>query len=158
MGHTGFILEFCVYILFGLPTLTAPLLQELSGDEQVDLRSMGGPGAGGFLEPPIPFEDEVLKPMLDQHFTVALRDRLRLSVCPPGATCQHRRKDGTLCGEPLDPRGKHAVKCEVGPTLSARHIAVRDSTAELHPKIEVAGYAACREQRVTSWDRDQPLD
>ena len=30
-------------------------------------------------------------------------------------------RDGRLCGEPLDSRGKHALKCEVGPTRKARH-------------------------------------
>ena len=37
------------------------LLQCLSADDRVDLRSCGGPGAGGFLEPPVPFEDEAVK-------------------------------------------------------------------------------------------------
>ena len=91
------------------------LLAGLSAEDRVDLRSCGGPGAGGFLEPPVPFEDdEQLKPMPDQHFSTMLRDRLRLPVCPEGARCQHRRKDGSLCGEVLDARGKHALKCEVG--------------------------------------------
>ena len=92
--------------------------------------------------------------MPDQHFLVSLKDRLRLPVCPPGATCQHRRQDGTLCGEPLDSRGKHAIKCEVGPTREARHDGLRDFTAAFHPKV--SGYVAVTEQRVTAWDRGNP--
>ena len=126
----------------------------LSQDDKVDLRSAGGPGAGGFIEPPVLFEDEEAKPMPDQHFLVSVRDRLRLPVCPPQATCQHRRQDGTLCGAPLDSRGKHALKCEVGPTREARHDGLRDFTAAFHPKV--SGYVAPKEQRVTAWDRVNP--
>ena len=114
----------------------------------------GGPGAGGFLEPPVTFEDEVSKVMPDRHFLVSLRDRLRLSVCPPGATCQHHKEDGSLRGEPLDSRGKHAVKCECGPTRLARHNALRDFTGAFHPKV--SGYTSVTEQRVTAWDRVNP--
>ena len=89
------------------------LRDSLSEDDQVDLRTAGGPGAGGFCEVPVLFEDEQPKTMPNQHFIISLKDRLRLSVCPPGATCQHRRRNGTLCGQPLDQWGKHALKCEV---------------------------------------------
>ena len=92
--------------------------------------------------------------MPEQHFEVMSRDRLRRPVCPPGATCQHRREDGTLCGEPLDERSKHALKCEVGRTRTARHDGLRDCTANLHPKV--SGYVATKEQRVTAWDRVNP--
>ena len=92
--------------------------------------------------------------MPDQHFSLMLRDRLRMAVCPPGATCLHRKVDGTLCGEPLDPRGKHAFKCESGPTRTARHNGLRDFTAEFHPKV--TGYGTCTEQRVVAWDRINP--
>ena len=114
------------------------LLARLLLDEQVDLRSAGGPGAGGFLEAPVAFDDMQPKAMPDQHFCLMLRDRLRLSVCQPGATCQHRQQDGSLCGAVLDARGKHALKCEVGPGREARHNALRDFTAEFHPKA--SGY------------------
>ena len=130
------------------------LHSSLGQDDQVDLRSAGGPGAGGFLEAPVLFEDSVPKPMPDKHFQVSLADRLRLPVCPLGATCQHRRRDGTLCGAPLDSRGRHAIKCEVGPTREARHDGIRDFTAEFHPKA--SGYVAVTEQRVTAWDRVNP--
>ena len=124
------------------------LRASLSEDDQVDLRTAGGPGAGGFCESPVLFEDERPKTMPDQHFIVSLKDRLRLPVCPPGATCKHRRRNGILCGHPLDSRGKHVLKCEVGPTMEARHDSLRDFTAEFHPKV--SGYVACKEQRVVA--------
>ena len=130
------------------------LLRDLSPDDQVDLRSAGGPGAGGFLEAPVLWEDVVPKTMPEKHFLTMLRDRLRLDVCPPGAFCKHRAQNGTVCGVPLDGRGKHCLKCDIGPTRVARHDGMRDVTAELHPKI--TGYVACKEQRVTAWDRHNP--
>ena len=130
------------------------LLQGLPQDDVVDVRSAGGPGAGGFLEPPVLFEEERPKPMPDKHFITALKDRLRLDVCPVGSVCQHRKEDGTLCGAPLDGRGRHAKKCCVGPTREARHNGLRDFTTSFHPKV--TGYAAASEQRVVAWDRVNP--
>jgi hypothetical protein len=130
------------------------LMQELDQDDRVDLRSAGGPGAGGFLEVPTPFEDEVLKPMPEKHFSTMLQDRMRLQICPDNRTCQHRKQNGDLCGEPLDRRGKHALKCECGPSRTGRHDALRDCTANFHPKV--CWYVACKEQRVTAWDRTNP--
>ena len=118
------------------------------------MRSAGGPGAGGFLEPPVPFEDEMLKLLPEAHFSLMLKDRLLLPLCPAGATCQHRGQNGVLCGEVLDRRGKHCLKCEVGATRTARHNGVRDYTAEFHPKV--SGYVAVKEQRVSAWDRVNP--
>ena len=134
--------------------LKQQLLGTLDGDGQVDLRSAGGPGAGGFLEPPALFEDERPRPPPDKHFLLNLKDRLRLNVCPPGATCQHRRQDGTLCGQLLDGRGKHALKCSVGPSCGARHNSLRDFCASFHPRV--TGYMAVKEQRVVAWDRVNP--
>ena len=127
------------------------LLRGLDTDGRVDLRSVGGPGAGGFLEPPVPFEDQQPKHMPDQHFQLSLRCRLCLPVCPPGATCQHRRADGSVCGQPLDPHGRHALKCEVGRARLARHNALRDFTAAFHSKV--SGFVTAIEQRVVAWDR-----
>ena len=56
------------------------LLRDLSPDDQVDLRTAGGPGAGGFLEAPVLWEDVVPKNMPEKHFLTMLRDRLRLDV------------------------------------------------------------------------------
>ena len=54
----------------------------------------------------------------------------------------------------MDPRGKHALKCEVGVTRVARQYGLRDFTAEFHPKV--TGYAAVKEQRVAAWDCVNP--
>ena len=59
-----------------------------------------------------------------------------------------------VCGQPLDSRGKHALKCQVGPTREARHDSLRDFTAEFHPKV--SGYVACKEPCVVAWDRVDP--
>ena len=130
------------------------LLARLGTDDRVDLRSAGGPGAGGFLEPPVVREGEAPATMPDQHFIVALLDRLRLPVCPPGARCQHRKEEGGLCNQVLDPRGKHAVKCPCGPTRVARHDGVRDFCAGYHKRV--TGLVAVKEQRVVAWDRVNP--
>jgi len=133
------------------------LMRTLSEDDRVDLRSAGGPGAGAFLMPPVQielFEGEAAAKMPDKHFTIELQDRLRCDVCPAGARCQHRSKTGVLCNQPLDRRGKHALKCEVGPTRTGRHNSLRDWTAKFHQKV--TGLTAVTEQRVQSWDRVNP--
>ena len=116
------------------------LLRSLPEDDCVDLRSSGGPGSGGFLEPPSPWDDEEPASMPERHFLLMLRDRLRMALCAPGSRCQHRRRDGRLCGELLDARGRHALKCECGPTRDGRHNGLRDVAARLHAKI--TGYVA----------------
>jgi hypothetical protein len=93
-------------------------------------------------------------PMPDRHFQVALQDRLRMPLCPYGARCQHRRTNGTLCNEPLDSRGKHAKKCEIGPCRTGRHDELKHFTAAFHRKV--TGYVAVKEQRVSAWDRINP--
>ena len=130
------------------------LLRTLGEDDRVDFRSAGGPGAGGFLEPPVQLEGEKPAEMPDAHFTIMLQDRLRCNVCPEGARCQHRSKTGVLCNQPLDRRGKHVHKCEVGPTRTGRHDSIRDWTAKFHQKT--TGLTAVTEQRVPAWDRVNP--
>ena len=124
----------------------------LPEEEQVDLRSAGGVGAGGFFLP----DAEGLTPMPDGHFLLALRGRLRLPVCPDGAVCQHRRADGSLCGPPLDRRGRHAKNCGVGASQQARHDGARDWSARTHQRL--TGMHAATEQRVPQWDRFVPCD
>ena len=130
------------------------LLSRLGEDDRVDLRSFGGPGAGGFLQPPVVCEDEKSASIPDSHFRLALRDRLLLPICPPGACCQHRSKEGVVCGAALDPRGKHALKCEVGPCRNVRHNGLRDFCARFHQRV--TGFVALTEQRVSAWDRINP--
>ena len=106
------------------------------------------------MEVPVQREGEEPRAMPDGHFVLMLRDRLRLRVCPTGARCKHRDKHGTLCNEPLDPRGKHALKCEVGKGRNGRHNAGRDLCAGFHQRV--TGYVATTEQRVAAWDRVHP--
>jgi hypothetical protein len=127
------------------------LLQELSLDEKVDFRSFGGQGAGGFLEPPVVREGETPAVMPNAHFHIGLCDRLLLPLCPPGSTCQHRSKQGVVCGKDLDRRGKHAKLCEFG---SGRHDSLRDFSAGYHQRT--TGLVAHKEQRVVAWDRTNP--
>ena len=46
------------------------------------------------------------------------------------------------------------MKCEFGGSRDGRQDALRDFTADFHPKI--SGYIAAKEQRVTAWDRVNP--
>ena len=64
------------------------LMAGLGQDDMVDLRSAGGPGAGGYLEVPVDFEGDAVKPMPDTHFLTMLQDRLRLPVCPLVSTAK----------------------------------------------------------------------
>ena len=90
--------------------------------------------------------------MPDQHFTISLRDRLLLPVCPEGARCQHRRPNGSLCNALLDTRGRHAKTCAIGGGWVRRHDRLRDFTANTWSAC--AGVKALTEQRVPEWDRE----
>ena len=75
-----------------------------------------------------------------------------LPVCQEGARCQHRRRNGILCGAYLDGRGHHARKCNIGGGLSARHNGIRDRVAKFW--TECTTVPALTEQRVPEWDTD----
>ena len=130
------------------------LLDRLGKNDRVDLRSAGGKGAGGFLEIPILREGEKAATIPDSHFAIMLCDRLRMEICPQGARCKHRDRQGNCCNEPLDPRGKHALKCEVGRARTGRHDSIRNFCAGYHQRV--TGYVAVTEQRVSAWDRVNP--
>ena len=106
--------------------LREAVLRPLPDAVAADVRSHGGPGAGSFLLP----AQEGVDPMPNQHFAIALRDRLVLPVCQEGARCQHRRRSGVLCGAFLDARGHHARKCNIGGALGTRHDRLRDRVAK----------------------------
>ena len=127
------------------------LLASLGTDDRVDFRSSGGPGAGGYLEPPVVREGETPAKMPDEHFRVALKDKLRLPLCPPGATCKLRKADGALCGETLDRRGRHALKCPCGPYRNNKHNGLPDFCASYYQRI--IEFVAVKEQRVAAWDK-----
>ena len=103
------------------------LLGSMSTEDAAECRSNGGTGAGAWLQPPP--EDADCKPLPDSHFRIQLRDRLLLDVCPPGALCQHRRRNGTLCLAPLDSRGHHSKKCKCQGLVEERHDQLRDYNA-----------------------------
>jgi hypothetical protein len=90
----------------------------------------------------------------DPHFRMDVKLRLGCRVCPEGALCHHRRRDGTLCNEPLDPHGWHARKCGCGQSRDHRHNSLRNWHAPYHK--EVTGHFAVTEKRVPAWDRVDP--
>jgi hypothetical protein len=126
------------------------LLASLPEDERVVVREHGGTGAGSYLLPP----NEDTPPVPDAHFRLVTRRRLRLHVCPPGARCHNRRRDGRVCGAPLDPDGRHALTCEVGKARTHRHNRLRDWSAATHSAC--TGALAGTEQHVPQWDRVNP--
>ncbi len=130
------------------------LLASLDTDDRVHVRSVGGKGAAGFLEPPVQVEGCTPCKVPDAHFKMALKFRLRYNLCRPGARCQHRDKFGALCNEPLDPKGHHALQCGVGGSRKNRHNTIRDFCASYHQKV--TGYLAPTEQWVPAWDRTKP--
>ena len=69
--------------------------------------------------------------------------------------CQHRKADGGVCGEPLDPGGWHARKCGCGGSRDYRHNSLRDWHAPFHQAQ--TGFFAVTEKRVPAWDRVDPV-
>ena len=90
----------------------------------------------------------------DAHFRLLLRDRLLLPVCPEGACCQHRGRNGQLCGAPLDRRGRHALTCKLGGGVDRRHNNIHDWAAATYAGC--SGLPATTEQHVPAWDRANP--
>ena len=129
------------------------LLAIVPADDQVDIRSAGGSGAGAFLLPPELPDHK----MSDDYLAAAIRRRLRLTraacACVPGSPshCKHRTKEGAICGEPLDARDFHAATCNVGGGVDFGHNALRDWLAGWIE--EVTGRRAPTEEYVTAWDR-----
>ena len=126
------------------------LLSQLDTDHRTALRACGGTGAGSWLLP----RAEGDTPLPDAHYLVNLRTRLRADVYAPGATCQHAKEDGSICGEPLDSKGWHARKCGCGGSRSYRHNSLRDWHAPFH--TAQTGLFAVTEMHVPAWDRTDP--
>ena len=124
----------------------------INNDDVADVLSNGGPGAGAYLLPP-PSQANV-QALPNSHFCINLRDRLLLPVCPEGRTCRHRNADGSLCGLPLDTRGKHAIKCNVQGLKIKQHHKLRDWGAASWE--ECSGMPTRTEQHVPAWDRMNP--
>ena len=135
----------------------AQLLALLSEEDQVDLRSAGGSGAGLFLLPP----DDPAHKLGDDHLAVAIRRRLRCSFAagvPDPAHrphCNHRSpKRGVCCGCALDSRDLHAACCNVGGGVDHGHNRIRDwLKAWLEERL---GQRVATEEFVPGWDRPSP--
>ena len=127
------------------------LLSTGSEDTRLAVRGASGTGTGGFLMPRQEGDDRIP----DGYFRTACLLRLGADVCNPGERCQHRKvEDGTLCNEPLDPKGWHSRKCRCGGSRDARHNALRDWHSKFHK--DITGSTAPTEQRVVAWDRTHP--
>jgi hypothetical protein len=118
------------------------------------VRSAGGPGAGGFLEPP----DEPELVMPDARFATCLRARLRCphpaacSLSAAATHCQHRfASTGDLCGVQLDKDGQHAGSCDVGGGVEWGHNSVVNWLAGWIE--EETGEQCPTEQFVPAWNR-----
>ena len=81
----------------------ARLMAQLEEEDQVEVRTVGGKGAGASLT--VALDEEQQLP--DAHFKAAIRRRLRIKPCGLSTTCRHKYS-GTvdrLCGQALDAQG-----------------------------------------------------
>ena len=135
------------------------LLASLPPSGQADLRSAGGTGAGGFLEPPV--SD---RRMSDMHLRTALRRRLRLArpgfdvslnASDPSTHCQHRHAvTGVPCGRSLVDGTHDPARCDVGGAVLRFHHQLRDYLAGLVALH--TGAPTLTEQVVAAWNRVEP--
>ena len=107
------------------------------------LPNQGGPEGGAWLcanaaDTGTRFEDD--------EFTVAIRLRLRLAVCPM-APChrQAAKSHSRTCGRMLDPDGHHAVLCKLGGLATIAHDAC---WKRLWHAARQTGAFALREQAI----------
>jgi hypothetical protein len=71
------------------------------------LQSSGGPGSAGWPLPPFTCPAFYLT----RAFELPIRTMLDLDIPCQVGTCQHRSQGGTICGELLGSKGKHARSC-----------------------------------------------
>ena len=83
----------------------------------------------------------------DDRFLTAIRFRFGIPIMPGGGHCMHTacRNQEIMCGKDLDIFGDHAVMCNFGPYIFARHGRVNNALAQAGRD---AGYAALLEQVV----------
>ena len=83
----------------------------------------------------------------DDKFITAIRFRLGLPLGPAGCRCMHApsKDPEKYCDAGLDRFGDHAVTCNIGPHVFARHAAVNELLAQAGRE---AGYAGLLEQVV----------
>ena len=90
------------------------------------IRSAGGRGAGSWMCPPC----EPMHHFTDRQLEITMCTRMDLDIPGHSGSCQHKKRDGTICGDPLDPKGKHARACRVQGWRVRRHNAVTAGLAE----------------------------
>ena len=139
-------------------TQRAALLERLPLPQQAALRGAAGPGSASFLACP----DDDLCALEDLHWETATRQRLQLpraelsqqelagaaAAAPP---CCLRGASGAGCGGALDDRGYHALTCQLGGGVVARHGHLARRLGGLLARWR--GERPLFEQRVPSWDR-----
>ena len=86
-------------------------------DARAAFRSAGGPGAAAWMRLPT----RPAHHLTDKQFSLAAHFRMHLDVPGCCGTCQHRAKNGTLCGAVLDRKGVHARSCPVGGWRMRKH-------------------------------------
>ena len=129
------------------------LLAEVEAADAADILSAGDVSAGSFMLPP---QDETHH-MADDHFTVAVRRRLRVphpalnGGLRLATQCQHRTRQGGICGQALDSRGHHAGTCKSGGGVVEEHAGVRDFLATY--VADATGKPTRTEQVVPTWAR-----
>lgn len=95
----------------------------MNDDALAMLRSASGQGAGAFLETPL--DDRYVT--TNTRFTIACMRRLGspwpgFADKPRGTvTCANTTANGRICGQPLDPIGKHQECCAPGGGIILRH-------------------------------------
>ena len=140
------------------------LLRVLPEAARIDLRSAGGSGAGGFLEPFLP---SVTIRMPDAHLRTALRARFglpspgfdsALGAATPATHCHHRyASSGDFCGQPVvaateEGPSHDPLLCDIGQTYIYWHNRLRDYIAQL--TTDLTGAPAPIEQIVPAWCLD----
>jgi len=103
-----------------------------TNDQITAMHESGGPGAGAWLNFPL----KAAHHMSDQEFGTSVRLRMTLDVLrkEPHANlqCKHRSvRNGNVrvCAGLLDPKGKHALLCNIGGWVVRRHNRGRDVLA-----------------------------
>ena len=136
----------------------AALLRRLHLSGRAELRGAAGRGSGAYLTYP---EDELCT-LEDAHWETSTRRRLQLpraelnqqQLATAGAACCLRGADGAGCAGALDERGYHALTCQLGGGVLARHGGLNRRVAGLLHRWR--GERPLLEQRVPTWDRRRP--
>lgn len=132
-----------------MPHIHTRALKNLTGSmttkQQAFYRTLRGPGAGGFLEPPL--DDRYV--ISDNRFTIAVCRRLghpfpQHSTPPTGPLlCTNTTQAGRVCGAQCDPDGSHLECCGAGGGFLVRHDGLVNGICEFakrgmdaRPKVE----------------------